>query len=98
MTCRCHLCEPWNELARQALDANSLNELRARRLAQHGLSPKVERRFPPPSPQPVRLSPFADSIWKTQEEARLREYLRQHMERARNGHERTAGEGSGEGA
>lgn len=40
MSCTCHLCEPWNKLAQECDDAERLNELRAQRLAVHGLTPK----------------------------------------------------------
>ena len=50
----------------------------------------LERRFPPPR-QYGYSTPFMRAVCKEQEEARLREYLRRHMERARDGHERTAG-------
>lgn len=82
MSCSCHLCEPWNKLAQECDDAERLNELRAQRLATHGLTPKEavpERKFPPPSPKPVRLSDFAEDLWKHHEEQRLREYLRSRL-------------------
>lgn len=104
MTCRCHLCEPWNIMAEECSDAERLNELQQQRLAVHGLTPRAvdwtnnplerERRFLPPSP-PVRLSDFpaGETLWREHEEERLRLYLLEHMERAR-GHERTAATGA----
>lgn len=81
MSCSCHLCEPWNKLAQECDDAERLNELRAQRLATHGLTPKEavpERKFPPPMKHEL-MTPVMKAVFDEHEQERLREYLRSRL-------------------